>query len=81
MVAAAIGATLAVCPVLADADGYQALRDLADQHPGREGVWAPEVSGRFGAGLTRALHTCSPANGLSSWTTPSGAGLPARRQV
>jgi transposase len=55
VVAAGTGATLAQHTVAADAAGYAALRDLADQHPGRR-VWALEATGGFGAGLTRALH-------------------------
>jgi transposase len=39
----------------ADADGYETLRLLAEEHPGRR-LWALEGSGGYGAGLARALH-------------------------
>jgi transposase len=55
VVAAATGAVLAQHTVAADADGYQTLRELAGQYPGRR-VWALEATGGYGAGLTRALH-------------------------
>jgi hypothetical protein len=47
------GATLAQRTVSADADGYQVLRELADQHPGRQ-VWA---RGQRGAGSSRMVPT------------------------
>jgi transposase len=55
VVAAATGAVLAEHTAPADADGYQALHELAARHPGRR-VWAIEGSGGYGAGLARALH-------------------------
>jgi transposase len=55
VVAATTGAVLAQQTVAADAGGYQALHELAEQHPGRR-VWALESTGGYGAGLTRALH-------------------------
>jgi hypothetical protein len=81
IVAAATGAVLAQRTVAADADGYQTLQTLAEQHPGRR-VWTLEATGGFGAGLTRALHAAG-----SRWGLGRGAGAaqaaraPPRRQV
>jgi transposase len=55
IVAATTGGLLARHSIPADADGYENLRTLANEHPGRR-VWALEGSGSYGAGLARALH-------------------------
>jgi transposase len=49
------GGLLARHSIPADADGYDHLRTLASEYPGRR-VWALEGSGSYGAGLARALH-------------------------
>jgi transposase len=59
VVAAATGATLAQSTVAADAAGYQALRQLASQHPGRR-VWALEATGGYGRRLRRRADPRAP---------------------
>jgi transposase len=48
------GAVRAQATVSADAEGYQALAALADEHAGLR-AWAIEGTGSYGAGLTRYL--------------------------
>jgi Transposase len=77
-VAAATGATLIQRTVPADAEGYQALWELANQYADRR-VWALEATGGSGrwpvpgaARPPRMGHRAGPAQ---------AAGSPARRQV
>jgi transposase len=54
VVSTATGAALDELTVATDPDGYLALLDVADAHPGIR-AWAIEGTGGYGAGLTRFL--------------------------